>query len=442
MTAAYMRRYRRPRAGAPRPRAAGERDDRADHRVDRAADRGRAMPTRSTGTCTFRRRLVSRSTGRYPTSASTQMDQGEEVEGAERKRDPVDFALWKAQKPDEDTAWDSPWGRGGPGGTSSARRWPRRCWGPTSRSTAAAATSSSPTTRTRPPRPGPRTATPLARLWVHNGMVRLDKEKMAKSVGNIFLLHEALASYGRDALVMYFCGGHYRQPIEFDAERLEEARARVDRIREAAQAAPRRALAGLVAGRCASASSRRWQTTSTRPAALAAVFDWVREANRSAAAVGDATCARCSACWRSRTCSSAPSAEAPPEVRELLRQRASAPARRATTPRPTACGIEIARSAGRSATARRGRSCCRERDRLRPQPRARGAARRRAVARVWATKNAAREPWLAGAAVALETELRGGHRAPLRSPAHQGVCAEAEPVPLRERRSLLQTSRR
>ncbi len=78
-----------------------------------------------------------------------QMDQGEGVEGADLKRAPVDFALWKSEKPTEDTAWESPWGRGRPDGTSSARRWPRGCSGPTSRSTAAVATSFSPTTRTK-----------------------------------------------------------------------------------------------------------------------------------------------------------------------------------------------------------------------------------------------------------------------------------------------------
>src|SRR5258706_485614 len=81
---------------------------------------------------------------------------------------------------------------------------------------------------------------PLARLWVHNGMVRLQEAKMAKSVGNIFLLHEALDAYGRDALIMYFCSGHYRQPIEFDDERLEQARASVRRVRESGR--------GLVSG--------------------------------------------------------------------------------------------------------------------------------------------------------------------------------------------------
>src|SRR5207253_10175727 len=81
---------------------------------------------------------------------------------------------------------------------------------------------------------------PLARIWMHNGMVRLEGEKMAKSVGNIFLLHEALAAHGRDALIAYFCAGHYRQPIAYSDERLSEAARSVERIKDAG----RRLVAG------------------------------------------------------------------------------------------------------------------------------------------------------------------------------------------------------
>src|SRR5919106_4761947 len=64
---------------------------------------------------------------------------------------------------------------------------------------------------------------PLARIWMHNGMVQMGEAKMAKSVGNIRLLHVALEEFGRDALLMYFLGGHYRQPLAFSEELLEEA---------------------------------------------------------------------------------------------------------------------------------------------------------------------------------------------------------------------------
>jgi cysteinyl-tRNA synthetase len=129
--------------------------------------------------------------------------------------------------------------------------------------------------------------TSLARLWMHNGMVRLDKAKMAKSVGNIFVLHDALTVYGRDALIMYFCGGHYRQPVEFDDQRLEEASARVKRIREAA----RKLVPGPSPGwsqplRDSFFDALAWDFNT--PRALAEVFDWVREANASTSPAGDA----------------------------------------------------------------------------------------------------------------------------------------------------------
>jgi cysteinyl-tRNA synthetase len=168
---------------------------------------------------------------------------------------------------------------------------------------------------------------PLARMWVHNGMVRLDREKMAKSVGNIFLLHEALAAYGRDALVMYFCGGHYRQPIEFDSDRLDEARARTERIREAGR--------GLVDGESPAWSAplrERFFASLAEdfntPAALAAVFDWVREANRSDEPVGSADLREMLSVLSLENLLDAEASEAPAEVHELVEARERARAER------------------------------------------------------------------------------------------------------------------
>jgi cysteinyl-tRNA synthetase len=127
---------------------------------------------------------------------------------------------------------------------------------------------------------------PLARLWVHNGMVRLNEAKMAKSEGNVFVLHEALDAYGRDALIMYFVGGHYRHPLEFDDERLEQAAASVRRVREAA----RRLISGRSPPWSAPLRDEFFDALAedfNTPRALAAVFDWVSEANRSPDAVGE-----------------------------------------------------------------------------------------------------------------------------------------------------------
>jgi cysteinyl-tRNA synthetase len=215
------------------------------------------------------------------------MDQGEEIEGADRKRDPLDFALWKAHKSDEDTAWDSPWGPGRPGWHIECSAMAEQLLGVDFEIHGGGSDLIFPHHENEAAQTRAAHAAPLARLWMHNGMVRLQSEKMAKSVGNVFVLHDALATYGRDALLMYFCGGHYHQPIEFDDERMAEARARVGRIREAAR--------GVIGG-----ASPAWSkpfrdrffdalaNDFNTPRALAAVFEWVREANRAAAGtVGD-----------------------------------------------------------------------------------------------------------------------------------------------------------
>jgi cysteinyl-tRNA synthetase len=72
---------------------------------------------------------------------------------------------------------------------------------------------------------------PFARLWMHNGMVETDTEKMSKSEGNIFQLSEALDRYGREAVVAYLISGHYRQPLAFGAEQMEQAVSQVERLR-------------------------------------------------------------------------------------------------------------------------------------------------------------------------------------------------------------------
>jgi cysteinyl-tRNA synthetase len=214
------------------------------------------------------------------------MDQGEGVEGAERKRDPLDFALWKAQKEGEDTAWDAPWGRGRPGWHIECSAMAELLLGLDFEIHGGGSDLIFPHHENEAAQTFAARGIPLSRLWMHNGMVRLDQAKMAKSVGNIFVLSEALDAYGRDALLAYFCGGHYRHPIEFDEQRLGEAAASVQRIQEAARR--------LVGGRSPEFSpplrERFFDALAedfNTPRALAAVFDWVREANRAEGAVGD-----------------------------------------------------------------------------------------------------------------------------------------------------------
>ncbi len=163
------------------------------------------------------------------------MDQGEGVDGAERKQDPLDFALWKAHKQGEDTTWESPWGPGRPGWHIECSAMAEQFLGvgfdihgggsdlvfPHHENEAA---------QTRAAR-----GAELTKLWMHNGMIQFTGEKMAKSVGNIAPLHQVIEDYGRDAVVMYLISGHYRQPLAFSAAALEQAQANVKRVREIAR---------------------------------------------------------------------------------------------------------------------------------------------------------------------------------------------------------------
>jgi cysteinyl-tRNA synthetase len=208
------------------------------------------------------------------------MDQGEPVEGSDRKRDPLDFALWKAHKEGEDTSWDSPWGPGRPGWHIECSAMAENSLGveidihgggsdlvfPHHENEAA---------QTRAAR-----GRELAGMWVHNGMIQFTGEKMAKSVGNIALLHEVIERWGRDAVVMYLVGGHYRQPLAFGEAELQDADRRVHRIRDA--------LRRLDAGKPSPQDMEHHRDAFfaaladdfNTPRALASLFEWVREANR------------------------------------------------------------------------------------------------------------------------------------------------------------------
>jgi cysteinyl-tRNA synthetase len=215
------------------------------------------------------------------------MDQGEGVEGADLKEDPLDFALWKAHKPGEDTVWRSPWGEGRPGWHIECSAMAEQLLGVEFDIHGGGVDLAFPHHENEAAQTLAARGRPLARIWMHNGMLELTNEKMSKSVGNIRRLADVLDEYGGEALVLYFSGGQYRQPIAFSDERMEEAVRAAERIREAG----RRLIAGpspeaLAPHRDAffAALANDFNT----PDALAALFGWVREANRSEEAVGNA----------------------------------------------------------------------------------------------------------------------------------------------------------
>jgi cysteinyl-tRNA synthetase len=215
-----------------------------------------------------------------------QMDQGEGVEGAERKEDPLDFALWKAHKPEEDTFWHAPWGDGRPGWHIECSAMAEAILGVDFDIHGGGIDLVFPHHENEAAQTLAGRGKPLARVWMHNGMVELG-EKMSKSVGNVRQLGDALDEVGPEALIMYFSAGHYRQPLAYSRERLEEAERTVARVREAGRRlVPGPSPEALAPHRDAFFAALRDDFNT--PEALAAMFGWIREANRSGEPVGDA----------------------------------------------------------------------------------------------------------------------------------------------------------
>jgi len=207
------------------------------------------------------------------------MDQGEGIEGAGRKEDPLDFALWKAQKPGEDTAWDTPWGRGRPGWHIECSAMAEDLLGVGFEIHGGGSDLIFPHHENEAAQTRTARGAELTRIWMHNGMLQLGGEKMAKSVGNIESLHDAIETWGRDAIVLLFVSSHYRQPMQYSEETLTAARTGVRRLREAARLltpGPSPEDMAPLRDRFFAALADDFRT----PEALAAVWDWVRESNR------------------------------------------------------------------------------------------------------------------------------------------------------------------
>jgi cysteinyl-tRNA synthetase len=158
-------------------------------------------------------------------------DQVEEQEPNPLKEDPRDFALWKANKPDEDTWWDSPWGRGRPGWHIECSVMAEELLGPTFEIHGGGLDLVFPHHENELAQ-SRALGHEFARIWTHNGMLRFTGEKMAKSVGNVVTIREALDDWGRETLLVFFLSGHWRKPIDFSEDTLVQAAARADRLRE------------------------------------------------------------------------------------------------------------------------------------------------------------------------------------------------------------------
>ncbi|WP_295408736.1 cysteine--tRNA ligase [uncultured Thiocystis sp.] len=202
---------------------------------------------------------------------------GARVEIDEAKRDPLDFALWKAAKPDE-PVWDSPWGAGRPG-------WHIEC---SAMSTCAlgnhfdlhggGADLQFPHHENEIAQSEGATGEPFVNVWMHNGFVRVNEEKMSKSLGNFFTVREILQRYRPEEIRYFILTSQYRSPLNYDDEHLQNARAALTRFYTA--------LRGLaaVAPSGGETFSERFNAAMdddfNTPEALAVLFDLAREINR------------------------------------------------------------------------------------------------------------------------------------------------------------------
>jgi cysteinyl-tRNA synthetase len=175
-----------------------------------------------------------------------ELQAGARVEVDERKRDPMDFALWKATKPGE-PSWKSPWGQGRPGWHIECSAMAMQYLGEVLDVHGGGEDLIFPHHENEIAQSEAATGKPFARYWLHNGFVNLAAEKMSKSLGNTLTIKDLVRRHDPEALRLYLLGTHYRHPLEFGDERIVEAGRALARLRSLKDEADRIASRGTPA---------------------------------------------------------------------------------------------------------------------------------------------------------------------------------------------------
>ena len=203
---------------------------------------------------------------------------GERVEVDEAKRDPLDFVLWKAAKPGE-PCWDSPWGRGRPGWHIECSAMSTCCLGAHFDIHGGGMDLQFPHHENEIAQSEAATGEKFVNLWMHNGFVRVNEEKMSKSLGNFFTVREILVRYRPETVRFFILSSHYRSPLNYSDENLDEAHVSLTRLYNS--------LRGLeVGGENAVGTPYRERFEAAMnddfntPEAIAVLFDLTKEINR------------------------------------------------------------------------------------------------------------------------------------------------------------------
>ncbi|EHL76292.1 cysteine--tRNA ligase [Bacillus smithii] len=159
---------------------------------------------------------------------------GARIEVGEKKEDALDFALWKAAKEGE-ISWDSPWGKGRPGWHIECSAMARHYLGDTIDIHAGGQDLTFPHHENEIAQSEALSGKTFARYWMHNGYININNEKMSKSLGNFVLVHDIIQKHDPDALRFFMLSVHYRHPINYSEELLENAKTSLERLKTSYQ---------------------------------------------------------------------------------------------------------------------------------------------------------------------------------------------------------------
>ena len=157
------------------------------------------------------------------------LESGARIDVDPNKKHPMDFALWKAQKPGE-PAWDSPWGKGRPGWHIECSAMSTKYLGETIDIHCGGKDLVFPHHENEIAQSEGATGKPFVHYWMHNGFINVDNQKMSKSLGNFFTVRDISKEFDLEAVRMFMLGAHYRSPINFSREMIEQAKASLDRL--------------------------------------------------------------------------------------------------------------------------------------------------------------------------------------------------------------------
>ncbi|MBS0302533.1 MAG: cysteine--tRNA ligase, partial [Proteobacteria bacterium] len=212
-----------------------------------------------------------------------ELQAGERVAVDDGKHDPLDFVLWKSAKPTEPEGakWDSPYGLGRPGWHIECSAMSCALLGETFDIHGGGADLTFPHHENEIAQSEGASGQPLARLWMHNGFVNIDNEKMSKSLGNFFTIREVLEQFDAETIRFFIVRAHYRSPLNYSDVHLQDARAALRRLYTALDAVP----AAEVAIDWSNAHAARFKAAMDEdfgtPEAVAVLFELASEVNRA-----------------------------------------------------------------------------------------------------------------------------------------------------------------